>query len=100
MESTITRNDKGDLFQVEVDALGSRVWVNAEDGSSIARFNTKMGIDIHNTATAQMSGEPECLWCTHQPPTYKDWTNFLMKIKDIYGVLISVDAIDVGLLAS
>lgn len=89
----------GRLYEICTDPLGTRLWINADDGSAVARFNTTSGVDVHNTVTDQLNGAPECLWCTHGKPDYRTWQDFIAKVRDQFGLTISVDAIDVGLLA-
>lgn len=98
MNADCVKGKDGRFYEICVDELGKRVWINADDGSSVARFNTSMGVDIHNTVTAQMAGAPECLWCTHERPDYKTWKCFTLKVKELFGLSLSIDAIDVGLL--
>lgn len=83
----------GGLYEVCVDPSGKRVWINYEDGSSVARFNTTTGVDIHNSVTDQLDGKPQCLWCTHGKPTYQTWLSFIEKVSELYGLVIPVDAI-------
>ena len=87
------------LYEVCSDSIGSRIWINADDGSAVARFNVRAGVDLHNTASDQMNGAPECLWCTHGQPDYRTWQAFILAVREHFGVLLSIDAIDVGLLA-
>jgi tRNA U54 and U55 pseudouridine synthase Pus10 len=95
-------SNKIDLFETDfelpdheiiVDFTGSRVWINASDGSSIGRFNKARGIDVHRTATAQMAGEPECLHCTHEPAGKPEWDIFCREIKTHYGIVVPEDLI-------
>ena len=48
----------GQPYEVCVDELGKRLWINAPDGSSVARFNVSVGVDVHNTASEQLDGAP------------------------------------------
>jgi hypothetical protein len=83
------------LFEICFDEFGKRLWINADDGSAVARFNTTSGVDVHNTATDQIAGAPECLWCTHGKPDYKTWLEFIRVVKEMFGLTISVNSIDV-----
>lgn len=89
----------GGLYEVIVDSKGKRVWINFQDGSSVARFNTETGVDIHNSITSQLEGLPQCLWCTHIKPCYETWIDFIAKVNELYGIKIDVNAIDLTLLA-
>lgn len=95
---TVARD--GRQYEICLDALGRRLWINADDGSAIARFNTATGVDVHNTASDQIAGAPECLWCTHGRPDYQTWQGFVESVNEHFGVLLSIDAIDVGLLVN
>lgn len=88
----------GRNYEMLSDQFGRRFWINADDGSAVARFNTSTGVDLHNTATAQMEGAPECLWCTHGKPDLKTWIEFIKQVKVTYGVHVPEDAIDIRLL--
>jgi hypothetical protein len=60
----------------EVTTDGRTVWVNSGvDGSNIARFS-RVGIDVHNTISAQKETGTECLFCTHGPTGPEDWERF------------------------
>ncbi|KWT98284.1 MULTISPECIES: hypothetical protein [unclassified Variovorax] len=77
-------------LQFETQVSGSRdtVWVNASDGSCVARFSKKFGIDVHNSATAQMQGAKECLMCTHAPAGEDEWERFRAAVLEHYGVKV------------
>jgi hypothetical protein len=72
----------------EITSDGRTVWVN--NISCIGRFG-RGGIDIHKSLAQQVSGESECLYCTHGLPTDKDWTTFQEKMKELHGVDVSDD---------
>lgn len=88
----------GRSYEICTDQLGRRIWINADDGSAVARFNTATGVDIHNTARDQLAGAPECLWCTHGKPDYRTWQEFVKKVNSLFGLELSSDTIDVDLL--
>jgi len=66
---------------------GYTVWVNASDGSSIARFG-RMGIDVHTSATAQADGAVQCLACTHGQTDLADWRRFQELLIEHYGIIV------------
>lgn len=68
-----------------IESDGKTVWVNAEDGSCIGRFG-RMGIDIHRDMTAQLSGQVQCLMCTHGVTGVPEWEQFVKAMKDLYNV--------------
>jgi hypothetical protein len=68
-----------------VETDGQTVWVNASDGSCVARFGV-MGIDIHTSISAQMSGASQCLDCTHGKTSLKDWRTFQVGMRRHYSV--------------
>ncbi len=64
--------------QVQVSADRSTVWVHSRrDGSTVGRFSKSFGMDIHTTVGQQMQGQPQCLHCTHQAATERDWRKFI-----------------------
>lgn len=67
----------------EITSDGRTVWIN--NISCIGRFG-RGGIDIHKDLSQQVSGESECLYCTHGLPTDKDWVTFQEKMKELHGV--------------
>lgn len=80
-------------YEILVAPQGDRIWVNGPDGSSIARFSKRFGIDVHNTATAQMRGAPECLMCTHSPAGAAEWQKFCAAVKEFHGVEVDPQAL-------
>ncbi|UUA75151.1 hypothetical protein [Cellvibrio sp. QJXJ] len=85
----------GRLFEVCSDGLGCRIWINADDGSAVARFNTRTGVDVHNTVTDQLRGAHECLWCTHGKPDRETWNQFVVKIDELFGIRFAIDAVKI-----
>ncbi len=86
-------------YEVIVSADGGTLWVNGSDGSSIGRFSKRFGIDVHNTATDQLAGLPQCLACTHSSAGPEDWRVFREQMREHHGVelddgLLSFDAQD------
>lgn len=79
------------FYEVEWSYLRDTVWINCSDGSTVGRFG-KMGIDLHNSITEQMAGQPECRLCTHGRPTVKDWALFRQKAKEWWDVDVPEDA--------
>lgn len=77
--------------------MHDKVWIHASDGSTVGRFG-RLGVDLHNTITDQMAGEPECRLCTHGPVTQNEWHLFREKAKEWWGVVVPAHAFDVNLL--
>lgn len=90
----------GRLYELCLDHRRDRLWINADDGSAIARFNTRSGVDVHNTASEQIKGAPECLWCTHEKPDISTWQGFIKAMEDNFGIKVPHDAIDISKLSS
>lgn len=90
----------GRFYELCLDTRRDRLWINADDGSAVARFNTRSGIDVHNTASDQIKGAPECLWCTHEKPNLSAWQGFIKAVEDNFGIKVPDDAIDVSKLSS
>jgi hypothetical protein len=84
-------------YAVQLSDTRTAVWIHASDGSTVGRFG-RMGIDLHNTVTEQMSGKPECRLCTHGQSTAHDWALFREKAKEWWGVEVPDDAFDKCLL--
>lgn len=79
--------------QIQISADGKTIWVHSIDGSTIGRFSTVFGMDVHRTAEEQQQGAPQCLHCTHTKPTQSDWEKFCELMLEHYGV-----EVDVGLM--
>lgn len=69
---------------------GRTVWINAADGSNIARFG-RMGIDVHTSITDQMKGASQCLACTHGMTDFADWRRFQALVQEHYGIMVGDD---------
>lgn len=81
-------------YEIVVSTDSHTLWVNADDGSCLARFSTKFGMDIHNSATDQIENNmPQCLYCTHGKTNIEDWNMFRRKMKEIYNIDIHQDEI-------
>ncbi len=76
---------------IQVSADRGTMWVHSSDGSTVGRFSKKFGMDIHNTVTAQMSGKPQCLHCTHEPATEAHWHEFTALIEQHFNVHVPTD---------
>jgi len=83
-------------FEIISDPNGGRVWINGADGSSIGRFNKARGIDVHRTATDQMDGMGECLFCTHEPAGESEWNVFREAMKRYYDIDVPADLLSFG----
>lgn len=82
-----------DGYGIEVSATGSTLWVHAPDGSCVGRFDKRFGIDLHTTVSEQIAGKGQCLYCTHEAPTPKDWESFRAGMLKHYRVVVPADAI-------
>lgn len=82
-----------ELFEIVASENGATVWVNGDDGSCIGRFSKVFGIDVHTTATAQMDGASECIFCTKTPGGPQDWAKFREKVLEAYGIDVPEDTI-------
>lgn len=76
------------MYEVIVSADGGTLWVNGGDGSCIGRFSKRFGIDLHNTATDQLAGLPQCLACTHGSAGSAEWALFRQQMREHHGVEI------------
>lgn len=75
-------------YELEVSQLKDRLWVNAPDGSCVARFSKRFGADLHHTVTEMMAGAPECIHCTHGVPTSAEWNEFRSRLAESYQVFL------------
>lgn len=75
-------------FEIVESSTGDTVWVNAADGSCIGRFSKRFGIDVHHSATVQMDGGKQCLFCTHAPAGAPEWGQFRNALHEQYGIAV------------
>lgn len=84
--------DPVDLVQVSSD--GNTVWIHSpNDGSTVGRFSTKFGMDVHTTVSEQLQGVGQCLCCTHEPPTVIEWRHFVRLMREHHGITVPFDLI-------
>lgn len=84
--------DVAHAYVIQLSENRSAVWIHCQaDGSTVGRFG-RMGMDMHNTVTQQMSGMPECRLCTHGKPSLADWDQFRHLAKAWWGVEVPPDA--------
>lgn len=84
-------------YELQLSDSRDAVWIHSSDGSTVGRFG-KMGVDLHNTVSEQMSGSPECRLCTHGRPSLAEWALFREKALEWWGVAVPEDAFDVKFL--
>lgn len=77
--------------QVQVSADGTTVWIHTPDGSTVGRFSTRFGMDVHTTASDQLNGASQCLHCTHKKPGRIEWLEFCALIEMHYGIKVNVN---------
>jgi hypothetical protein len=80
-------------WEIMVSHCGRTAWVSGADGSMIGRFSKVFGVDVHRTATEQMRGEGECLFCTHVPAGPVEWDLFRQALLKHYDINVPKDAI-------
>lgn len=68
-------------YEITSSHDGKTLWIAGADGSCIARFSKRFGIDIHRSAAEQMNGAGECLYCTHQPAGQAEWAFFRTSVQ-------------------
>lgn len=69
----------------EVISDGVTVWVNK--GWLLGRFG-RYGIDIHRDINEQ-STKGECLHCTHTETGPAEWEDFVVKMKELHGIVVA-----------
>ncbi|WP_255593519.1 hypothetical protein [Acidovorax sp. sic0104] len=83
--------------EIQVSANGDTVWVHsAVDGSTIGRFSSRFGLDVHRTASQQMEGAAQCLHCTHYKPTHEDWLLFCALMLEHHQITVDPALITIG----
>lgn len=80
-------------FDIQVAEDGRKVWVHAQDGSTVGRFDKRFGMDVHHTVTEQMDGKPECIECTHKPASREDWLRFCELMQTHYQIEVPVETL-------
>lgn len=85
---------EADAFEIVVCPSGSTVWINGPDGACIGRFSRRFGIDVHRGMAAQMAGEGQCLFCTHQPAGEGDWLQFCDAMQRFHGIHVPSNLIE------
>ncbi|MEZ8293455.1 hypothetical protein AB6D11_06330 [Vibrio splendidus] len=71
--------------EFELFGDGKTVWLNNHSGDCLARFGLR-GIDIHTSASEQINGAKQCLYCTHTKTDVDDWHVFKRKVKELFGL--------------
>lgn len=74
------------LYHVQYCPSKLKLWVHCSTGDTVGRFDTRFGMDIHNTLEDQMNGASQCLKCTHSRPERKDFEEFCHKAKALWNV--------------
>ncbi len=83
---------KTESDHVQISADGGTVWVHADDGSTVGRFSRRFGMDVHSTASAQLTGASQCLHCTHAPAGKHEWMDFCRLILEHHGIEVDVNS--------
>ena len=69
--------EEAGAHEVFVSTCGRTVWVNSGvDGSCIGRFSKTFAVDVHISASDQLGGKGECLFCTNGAPDKALWDRF------------------------
>lgn len=71
-----------------------KLWVHSEN-ETVARFDVRFGMDIHCSLEEQLSGKPQCLYCTHEKPNKQDFNTFCKKVKELFNVKIKKSKIKI-----
>lgn len=86
--------DPGD--QVQRSADGKTVWVHGLDGSTVGRFSTTFGMDVHTSLAQQLAGAPQCLHCTHAPAGLVEWLAFSALMLEHHGIEVDTQLLQFG----
>ena len=87
-EQALLLANEGGFDAVQVSPDGRTVWVHAPDGSTVGRFSTVFGMDVHTSVTAQLAGAEQCLHCTHTKPGLEHWNQFCDLIQANYAIVV------------
>lgn len=82
------------LYQVQYSCDKLRIWVHCSSGETVARYDTRFGMDIHTTIKQQMDGENQCLMCSHGKSNLDEFNKFCDKVKELWGVKIDKTQIE------
>jgi len=74
------------LVQYDEDKL--RLWIHCSSGETVARYDTRFGMDIHTTIEQQDLGESQCLMCSHGKSSPEEFNTFCEKVKELWQVNI------------
>lgn len=75
-------------YQIQYSDCKQKLWVHKNTGETVARFDVRFGMDIHNSIELQEKGAPQCLHCTHQAASADDFNVFCEKVYQIFRVKI------------
>lgn len=81
-------------YEVQYSENKEKLWVHCSTGETVARYDTRFGMDIHTTIQEQMNGKDQCLMCTHGKSNKKEFDSFCEKVKELWGVIIDKSKIE------
>jgi len=80
-------------YEVQYSENIEKLWIHCSTGETVARYDTRFGMDIHTTIQEQLDGKGQCLMCTHGKSNPKEFEQFCIKVKDLWGVIIDKNKI-------
>lgn len=82
--------------QMQCSADGKTVWVHGQDGSTVGRFSTTFGMDVHTSLAQQLAGAHQCLHCTHAPAGPFEWEAFCALMQEHHGIMVDPQLMKFG----
>lgn len=83
-------------YEIQYSQNKEKLWVHCSTGETVARYDTRFGMDIHTTIEEQANGENQCLLCTHGKSNPDEFNTFCDKVKYLWGVKIDKTKIKFG----
>ena len=81
-------------YEIQYSETKDRLWVHCSTGETVGRYDTRFGMDIHNTVEQQLSGEPQCHHCTHGKSSPEEFDTFCNEALQLWGVEIDKSQIE------
>jgi hypothetical protein len=82
------------FYELQYSATKDTLWVHCSSGETVARYDTRFGMDIHTTIQEQINGKDQCLMCTHGKSNKEELDQFCDKVKELWGVEIDKSEIN------
>jgi len=81
------------FYEIQYSLNKEKLWIHCSTGETVARYDTRFGMDIHATIDEQLKGGEQCLLCTHGKSNPEEFQTFCDKVKELWDVVIDKDEI-------